>query len=290
MLSASNLRPGNSHVGHGRHQNTGGLSGAFTLSRTAPADSDGANPLSSKLNLTIVDCGTFVGTTAPTCGDGDDVSKYSAGTIAQMGTTGHLVTALGTYAADEQAPLPVHGPARQLRGQRLPGRYLERRVRLERRVGNPNGTRGNRACAGVRQAALAPRCCSRLAAVIVAMLVCFPRCSAGSATRSSAGSMTGTYDRGTLVLDEVVPVADLKVGDVITYLPPSGAGPDHLITHRIAWIGKDPTGGRVFRTKGDANQVADPWTFRSPARRRRACASASRTSAASVALSRRTCA
>lgn len=102
VLSASNLRPGNSSSGTVDIQNTGGLSGAFTLSRTAPVDSDGANPLSSKLNLTIVDCGTFVGATAPICGDGDDVSKYSAGTIAQMGTTGHLVTALGTYAANEK--------------------------------------------------------------------------------------------------------------------------------------------------------------------------------------------
>jgi len=102
VLTATNLRPGNSSTGTVDIQNTGGLSGAFTLSRTAPVDSDGANPLSSKLNLTIVDCGTFVGATPPTCGDGDDVSKYSAGTIAQMGTTGHLVTALGTYAANEQ--------------------------------------------------------------------------------------------------------------------------------------------------------------------------------------------
>jgi spore coat-associated protein N len=102
VLSASNLRPGNSQSGTVDIKNTGGLSGAFTLSRTAPVDSDGANLLSSKLNLTIVDCGTFVGATPPTCGDGDDVSKYSAGTIAQMGTTGHLVTALGTYAANEQ--------------------------------------------------------------------------------------------------------------------------------------------------------------------------------------------
>src|SRR4051812_26266106 len=73
-----------------------------------------------------------------------------------------------------------------------------------------------------------------------------------------SGSMTGTYDKGSLVLDEVVPVGSLKVGDVITYRPPAG---DHLITHRIAWIGHDVQGG-VFRTKGDANAVADPWTFR----------------------------
>jgi len=101
-----------------------------------------------------------------------------------------------------------------------------------------------------------------LAAVIVAMLVLLPSLFGWQRYAIVSGSMTGTYDRGTLVLDEVVPVADLEVGDVITYLPPSGAGPDHLITHRIAWIRKDPNGARIFRTKGDANQVADPWTFR----------------------------
>jgi signal peptidase len=74
-----------------------------------------------------------------------------------------------------------------------------------------------------------------------------------------SGSMTGTYDKGSLVVDDVVPVSSLKVGDVITYLPPAG---DHLITHRLAWIGLDPTGARIFRTKGDANPVADPWTFK----------------------------
>ena len=76
-----------------------------------------------------------------------------------------------------------------------------------------------------------------------------------------SGSMTGTYDRGSVVFDQVVPVASLKVGDVITYRPPAGAGPDHLVTHRIAAITADQSGGRVFRTKGDANEVADPWTF-----------------------------
>jgi signal peptidase I len=77
-----------------------------------------------------------------------------------------------------------------------------------------------------------------------------------------SGSMTGTYDRGSLVFDEVVPVDSLKVGDVITYKPPSGAGPHGLVTHRIVKIRKEPkTGERVFGTKGDANKVADPWRF-----------------------------
>jgi signal peptidase I len=78
----------------------------------------------------------------------------------------------------------------------------------------------------------------------------------------TSGSMTGTYDRGTLVFAEVVPVAALREGDVITYRPPPGSGPAGLVTHRIASIQRARGGGRVFRTKGDANAVADPWTFR----------------------------
>lgn len=77
----------------------------------------------------------------------------------------------------------------------------------------------------------------------------------------TSGSMTGTYDRGSIVFDKVVPVDQLVVGDVITYTPPPGAGPEGRVTHRIAWIGSDQFGRRVYRTKGDANATADPWTF-----------------------------
>jgi signal peptidase len=79
-----------------------------------------------------------------------------------------------------------------------------------------------------------------------------------------SGSMTGTYDRGSLVLDQVVPTASLRVGDVITYRPPPGAGPRELVTHRIVAIAPGRGGQRVFRTRGDANPVADPWTFTLP--------------------------
>jgi signal peptidase I len=77
----------------------------------------------------------------------------------------------------------------------------------------------------------------------------------------TSGSMTGTYDRGSIVFDQTVPVNELEVGDVITYTPPRGAGPEGFVTHRIAWIGADQFGRRVYRTKGDANATADPWTF-----------------------------
>jgi spore coat-associated protein N len=102
VLSASGLRPTGSAVGTVDIENTGSLSGAFTLSRTTPVDSDSSNPLSAKLNVTVVDCGTFSGATPPACGNGDDVTKYTAGTLAQMSTTGHLISALGTYAANEK--------------------------------------------------------------------------------------------------------------------------------------------------------------------------------------------
>ncbi len=90
-------------------------------------------------------------------------------------------------------------------------------------------------------------------AALAVLLVLAPAAIGWERYAIVSGSMSGTYDRGTLVLAEVVPVADLRVGDVITYTPPAG---DHLITHRIVSIDGD-----VLRTKGDANPVADPWTF-----------------------------
>jgi signal peptidase len=77
------------------------------------------------------------------------------------------------------------------------------------------------------------------------------------------GSMTGTIDRGSVAFDEQVPVSALRVGDVITYNPPSdapAADSTSLVTHRIVSI-RPGRGRPVFRTKGDANQAPDPWTF-----------------------------
>jgi spore coat-associated protein N len=101
ILTASNLRPGDSSNGTVDIANTGSLSGAFTLARGTVTDSDTTNPLSSKLNVVVDDCGTFAGATAPTCGDADDVNKYT-GTLADMGTSGHGIGALGTFAGNDK--------------------------------------------------------------------------------------------------------------------------------------------------------------------------------------------
>lgn len=74
-------------------------------------------------------------------------------------------------------------------------------------------------------------------------------------------SMQGSYDRGSILYSEVVPVEDLRVGDVITYEPPPSARWDGVVTHRIISL-QDRDGTQVLRTKGDANDSPDPWRFK----------------------------
>ena len=68
-------------------------------------------------------------------------------------------------------------------------------------------------------------------------------------------SMEPTIHKGSLVFDEIVPVNDLRKGDVITYVPPGRTQP---VTHRIISV-KHPKqlhGRPLFRTQGD--NVAKP--------------------------------
>lgn len=77
----------------------------------------------------------------------------------------------------------------------------------------------------------------------------------------TGGSMSGTFEVGSVVFEKTVPVDELAVGDVITYLPPADSGADELVTHRIVSVRATEGGDPVFRTKGDANAAADPWKF-----------------------------
>jgi hypothetical protein len=101
IFSASNMRPGENTTGTVDIANTGSLSGTFSLAKSGLTDTDSTNPLSAKLNVVVDDCGAFSGSTAPTCGDVDDVNKYS-GTLADMSTSGHGVNALGTFAGNDK--------------------------------------------------------------------------------------------------------------------------------------------------------------------------------------------
>jgi signal peptidase len=92
----------------------------------------------------------------------------------------------------------------------------------------------------------------------------------------TGSSMEGSIDRGSIAFERVVPVSDLRVGDVVTFAEPAAAQPaaqpgdgpgdkpgdepadagDAMITHRIVSI--DPDG---IRTQGDAEAAADPWVL-----------------------------
>jgi signal peptidase len=72
-------------------------------------------------------------------------------------------------------------------------------------------------------------------------------------------SMEPNIHRGSLVFDEVVRVRDLRVGDVITYVPPMRSQP---VTHRLISAKRQKTGSPIFRTQGDANAAADARPFK----------------------------
>jgi hypothetical protein len=95
ILSASNMKPDDTTTGTVDIQNTGTISGTFSVTRSALSDSDSGNPMSAVLDLTIKDCGDFSSGT-PTCDVGDPV-KYT-GTLAGMTSA----AALGTYAANDK--------------------------------------------------------------------------------------------------------------------------------------------------------------------------------------------
>jgi len=102
------------------------------------------------------------------------------------------------------------------------------------------------------------------AAVLVAVvallgLVAGPRVLGYRTLSVLSGSMSPGMPTGSMVIVQPIPPEALQVGDVITFQPPERHG--MVVTHRVVEIveaGSEP----VVRTKGDANEVADPWVAR----------------------------
>jgi spore coat-associated protein N len=88
ILSMSGMRPNDTKEGTVDIKNTGSLSGAFTLTRSAVTDSDSVNKLSTKLNLVIDDCGVWSGS-APDC---SAVTNVYTGSLAGMTAVKALAT------------------------------------------------------------------------------------------------------------------------------------------------------------------------------------------------------
>jgi signal peptidase len=72
------------------------------------------------------------------------------------------------------------------------------------------------------------------------------------------GSMAPLINPGDVIVTVPVPIQDLKVGDIITYHIP--VDDQRVETHRIIDLAVNSEGTATVRTKGDANNGADPWT------------------------------
>lgn len=98
-----------------------------------------------------------------------------------------------------------------------------------------------------------------LLAVVVALgiaLIAVPKATGSVPLTVLTGSMSPTYDPGSVVIVRPVDVDDLQIGDVITFQEKSGD--PTVVTHRIVGIGfGGDGGGRTFTTQGDANGAAD---------------------------------
>jgi signal peptidase I len=76
-----------------------------------------------------------------------------------------------------------------------------------------------------------------------------------------SGSMAPKMPVGSLAVVKAVPAASVRVGDVITFVDPLDSS--KRVTHRIIKITQHGS-SRVYTTRGDANNTADPWQLQLP--------------------------
>ncbi len=75
-------------------------------------------------------------------------------------------------------------------------------------------------------------------------------------------SMEPDIPSGSVVVVVPTPVDDIKLGDVISFT--STQPPHPTLSHRVIGFGEAEDGARIFKTKGDANLLPDPWDVRYP--------------------------
>ncbi len=105
----------------------------------------------------------------------------------------------------------------------------------------------------VRASHLAGRTAVAFAVVVFAFLVIGPHSGRYRTLTVLTASMRPTFPPGSVVIVEPTPTAQVAVGDVITYAIP--VEDHHLVTHRVIEVVRPG----VVRTRGDANDVDDPW-------------------------------
>lgn len=93
------------------------------------------------------------------------------------------------------------------------------------------------------------------ATALVTVAVLVPRVAGATPYTVLTGSMSPAYPAGTLVVVRPVDLADVRVGDVVTYQLRSGE--PAVATHRVVGVGWTADGEKVLTTRGDANAAVD---------------------------------
>ncbi len=75
-------------------------------------------------------------------------------------------------------------------------------------------------------------------------------------------SMDPEISSGDLIICHTIDAAQVKKGDIICFYNPEGNG-SSTVTHRVIKVGHDKSGQPTWKTKGDANNVADNFTVKS---------------------------
>jgi signal peptidase I len=133
---------------------------------------------------------------------------------------------------------------------------VERSATEETLAGAGRHSAGRRAT--FRMAAIAATIVVVFAVGIFLFLAIGPRVLGYRTATMLTGSMSPLINTGDVVVSSPVPVRDLAADDIITYhIPIDG---HRVETHRIVEVIANADGTTAVRTKGDANNDADPWT------------------------------
>jgi signal peptidase len=102
------------------------------------------------------------------------------------------------------------------------------------------------------------------AGLLFLFLAILPRSGLYATFTVLTASMEPDIPPGSIVVVVPTPVDDIKLGDVISFT--SRQPPYPTLSHRVIGFGESDDGARVFKTKGDANLLPDPWEVRYPGR------------------------
>lgn len=95
-----------------------------------------------------------------------------------------------------------------------------------------------------------------IVAGLAVVLIVIPKTTGSTPLTVLTQSMDPTLPPGTLLVVRRTPVADIRIGDVVTYQVVSGQ--PAVISHRVVSVASTSDGSRTFVLKGDNNALADP--------------------------------